>query len=156
MPNWCMNNTTITGPIEKLEAIAEAIKKDAMLEHMNPIGEWAYSEAINAWGTKWEPTEIDWTVDHDTQTLTLNFDSAWGPPITAYQEAEKRLGVSITASFYEIGMGFVGSYDDQEEETYDIDFEDETWHECVPQDLIDDWGLEDEYENWKEWQDEEE
>lgn len=156
MPNWCMNNATITGPIDKLEALVEAIENNAMLEHMNPIGAWDYGKATSAWGTKWEPNEVDYELDTDNQTLALNFDSAWGPPTTAYEEAEKRLGVSITASFYEPGMCFIGSYDDLEEEVYNFDFEDEEWRDTVPQDLIDDWGLEDEYENWKDFQDDEE
>jgi hypothetical protein len=49
-------------------------------------------------------------------------------------------------------MCFVGDRDD----TWEFDFEDEDWADNIPQELIDDWGLEDEYDNWKEWQEEEE
>jgi len=62
------------------------------------------------------------------------------------------MNLEITASFYEPGMCFVGDRED----SYEFDFEDENWAEHIPTDLIADWALEDEYDNWKEWQKEEE
>lgn len=159
MPNWCMNNATITGPIEKLEAIVEAIKENKMLEHMVPIGEWDYGAAVEAWGTKWDVQDADWDLDNDTQTLSLNFDTAWGPPTTAYENyTDTNQDVHIEASYYEPGMAFVGQYDSGlgTDDSYEIDFEDEHWIDDIPQDLIDQWGLDYEYEQWKEWQEDDE
>jgi hypothetical protein len=156
MPNWCMNSATISGPIPVLEAMVEAIKQDKMLEHFAPIGDWEYRLAVDMWGTKWEPTDVSLELDYDSETLSLSFDSAWGPPIAAYSTAEERLDVEISASYYEPGMMFIGSYDNGDVATFEIDFEDENWSESIPEDLVDDWGLDSEYENWKEWQDEEE
>ena len=159
MPNWCMNNATITGPIEKLEAIVEGIKQDKMLETMVPIGEWDYGTAVENWGTKWDLQGVDWDLDEANQTLSLNFDSAWGPPTIAYRNyTDANDDVSIEASYYESGMCFVGEYDSEIEldQSYEIDFEFDDWADNIPQDLIDKWVLEDEYENWKEWQEDDE
>jgi len=159
MPNWCMNNATITGPIEKLNAIVEGIKQDKMLETMVPIGEWDYGAAVENWGTKWDLQGVDWDLDEANQTLSLNFDSAWGPPTTAYENyTDDNDDIHIEASYYESGMGFVGEYDSGlgTDMSFDIDFEDDDWADDIPQDLIDTWGLDVEYENWKEWQEDDE
>ena len=51
-------------------------------------------------------------------------------------------------------MCFIGQYDSETDldQPLSIDFEDEDWADDIPQDLIDTWGLDVEYENWKEWQ----
>jgi len=155
MPNWCMNTATITGPVEKLNAIVEGIKQDKMLETMVPIGEWDYGTAVDNWGTKWDPHGVDWDLDEANQTLSLNFDSAWGPPTIAYENyTDANDDVHIESSYYESGMCFVGEYDSGlgTNMSFDIDFEDDDWADDIPQDLIDTWGLDVEYENWKEWQ----
>jgi len=155
MPNWCMNNATITGPIEKLNAIVEGIKQDKMLETMVPIGEWDYGTAVDNWGTKWDLQDVDWEIDEANQMLSLNFDSAWGPPTIAYENyTDANDDVHIEASYYESGMCFVGEYDSGlgTDIRFDVDFEDEDWADDIPQHLIDTWVLDIEYENWKEWQ----
>ena len=155
MPNWCMNNATITGPVEKLNAIVEGIKQDKMLETMVPIGEWDYGTALDNWGTKWDLQDVDWDLDEANQTLSLNFDSAWGPPTIAYRNyTDANEDIIIEASYYEPAMCFIGQYDSETEldQSYEIDFEFNDWADDIPQDLIDTWGLDDEYENWKEWQ----
>ena len=155
MPNWCMNNATITGPVEKLNAIVEGIKQDKMLETMVPIGEWDYGTALDNWGTKWDLHGVDWDLDEANQTLSLNFDSAWGPPTIAYENyTDANDDVHIEASYYEPGMCFVGEYDSGlgTNMSFEIDFEFDDWADDIPQHLIDDWGLDVEYDNWKEWQ----
>lgn len=156
MPNWCMNSAIISGPVVALENIVEAIKQNKMLEHFAPIGDWEYGLAVDTWGTKWEPQDIDYDFDVDSGTLTLNFDSAWAPPVEAYTSAESRLGVEVSASYYEPGMMFVGHYDNGNNFSFEVDFSDKDWRDGIPDDLIDHWGLDDDYENWLEMQDEEE
>jgi len=158
MPNWCMNTVTITGDADKVAAIEAAAKNDSLLEHLAPIGEWDYGTAVETWGTKWDISGPDVQIEEDGKTMHLNFDSAWGPPTEAYEKyIEKNPDMSIEASYYESGMCFIGWYNSSEElnESFEIDFADEDWRDDIPQDLIDDWGLDDEYENWKEWQDDE-
>ena len=155
MPNWCMNYVTISGPIEKLEAIVEAVKENKMLEHMSPIGEWDYGSAVEAWGTKWDVQDAGWELDYDDKMLLLTFDTAWGPPTTAYENyTDANQDVYIHASYYETGMAFVGEYDSGlgTNDVYELYFYDKNWADEIPQDLIDQWGLDYEYEQWKEWQ----
>lgn len=67
-----------------------------------------YDWNIQNWGTKW-----DFSFNHvervDDNTLTASFNSAWSPPIEAYQKLEE-LGFEIDAKYYEPGMAFVGTY----------------------------------------------
>ena len=153
MPNWCMNSVEIVGDVETLEAIAAAAKEGKLLEYLAPIGEWDYNTAVEAWGTKWDVTCDDPHLDLDSNTLTMHFDSAWSPPVNAYQKGEESHDIRITAYYYEPGMMFTGKYADFE---YSLDFEDENWKDDIPDDIIDHWDLESEYESWKEWQQEDE
>lgn len=163
MPNWCMNSLTITGDNDKLYAIKEAADKGEMLQHMVPMPKeylddqsW-YSWRLENWGTKWDIGEA--TVELSDGCLYLSFDTAWGPPTTAYDNYTRdNEDMHIEASYYEPGMCFIGEYDSGLgiDRSLDIDFSDEDWADNIPQDLIDDWGLDNEYEQWKEWQEEEE
>lgn len=154
MPNWCMNSVTINGEEAKLDEIVKACEEDKFLNFLVPIGEWEYGTAIEAWGTKWETTDVDYDLQDDN-TLVLNFETAWGPPTTAYMTGEQNHDITIYASYYEPGMAFIGEYEDSEDNSYNIDFEDEAWMDEIPEHLSDHWGLYDEYESWKEYQDEE-
>jgi hypothetical protein len=65
--------------------------------------------------------------------------------------------VHIEATYYEPGMAFVGEYDSETglDESYSVDFTDDDGM-IHPDNLIDDWGLDYEYEQWQEWQEDEE
>jgi len=169
MPNWCMNSLTIKGNPDKLKAILEAADNGEMLQHMVPMPEelkdtdgsmdgmnW-YSWRLEKWGTKWDAGEAYGDIDGDT--LSLSFDTAWGPPTTAYDTyTRENEDMHIEAGYYEPGMGFVGTYDSElgTDQSWDIDFTDEDWRDDLPQDVIDHWDLDAEYDNWKEWQEEDE
>ena len=61
MPNWCMNNARVIGPVEKISALKDACEKDKLLNHLVQMDEndpeW-YHKQINAWGTKWEVSDV--------------------------------------------------------------------------------------------------
>lgn len=156
MPNWCMNTVTIKGNLEKLKAIHDAIENDGkFLEFLVPIGEWDYGKACDAWGTKWDITEGSAELEGDT--LDLTFDTAWGPPTAAYETyTDANPDMHIEASYYEPGMAFVGQYDSGlgTDDYWEIDFSDDNWGAEIPQEVVDHWGLDYEYEQWKEWNDE--
>jgi len=171
MPNWCMNSLTIKGNRDKLKAILEAADKGEMLQHMVPMPKeledttspsegmnW-YSWRLEHWGTKWDAGEAYGDIDVEGDTLSLSFDTAWGPPTEAYENyTAANEDMTIEASYYEPGMCFIGRYDSSEElnESFEVDFGDEDWRDDIPQDLIDDWDLDSEYDNWKEWQEDDE
>ena len=158
MPNWCENYVTIKGHIKELDKIAEACRQKQFLEYLEPIGEWDYDKAVEAWGTKWEPQLIDWEIDVNAEnsTMTLSFPSAWAPPVQAYYAAEQRLPVTIEAYYIEEGYGFVGFYENGTESTYELDYDKEDMLESIPDRLVEEFDLEQRQLDWQEWNAEEE
>lgn len=112
MPNWCMNNLTVTGKPERLNAIADAISENKFFEHIVPIGEWEYENALSAWGTKWDANGA--TVDFpEEDTLSVVFDTAWSPPIGVLEALCDDPDIdSVYCSYFEPGMDFGGEWED--------------------------------------------
>ncbi len=74
-------------------------------------GNW-YDYCVNEWGTKWDVGEQGCSDIHpEGRMLHTSFDSAWSPPVNAYQKLEA-LGFRVEAQFYESGMAFAGTYSD--------------------------------------------
>jgi hypothetical protein len=48
----------------------------------------------------------------------LTFESAWAPPVAAYDKLEAQ-GFRIRAMYYEPGMGFAGVYEDGHDHYYE-------------------------------------
>jgi len=138
MPNWCNNNITIRAPKKKLEKIVKAAKKGELLNHFLPMPKqldgttaptpegkkqpkiggfdnW-YDWRVHNWGTKWDIDVYEGSISRvNDETVTFGFDSAWAPPIDAYNAViDKHSDVSITAYYYEPGMDFAGEYADGE------------------------------------------
>ena len=69
-----------------------------------------YDFSVGEWGTKWDVGEQGCSDVHDDGTmLHAHFDSAWSPPVNAYEKMEE-LGFEIEAMFYEPGMAYAGTY----------------------------------------------
>ena len=124
MPNWCTNNITISGPTETIQQLwkdAESGQDGAsLLEAMAPIGNWDYGTAVDTWGTKWDISlEGLEFIDHKdgTSEITGYFDSAWAPPIGAYDRfLDDMDNCSLDASYFEPGMDFAGFYSNGDDE----------------------------------------
>ena len=72
-------------------------------------GNW-YDYCVGEWGTKWDVGEQGCSDIHPGgKMLHTTFDSAWSPPVNAYQKLEE-LGFRVEAQFYECGMQFAGAY----------------------------------------------
>lgn len=123
MPNWCSNTLTITGNVSTLSALKKVIQADCegLLEAIAPIGEWEYANAVEKWGTKWDvSTEgLEYILNGDgTATIEGYFDSAWSPPIEAFQQlAQDWDSCYIQLKYFEPGMAFVGVWDSEGEDT---------------------------------------
>jgi len=85
-----------------------------------------YDWCIAEWGTKWDIgrvsehdplVEID---DGDWPTMTLSFESAWSPPIQAYEKLEA-MGFIITAQYFEPGVGFCGEWKNGKDYEYPLE-----------------------------------
>jgi hypothetical protein len=111
MPNWCMNNLTIEGKPERLNQLADAIEKGEFFQHVKPIGNWDYENALNSWGTKWDIGEN--TVDFpEDNMLSVVFDTAWSPPLGVYEALMEDPDIdSVYGSYFEPGMNFGGEWD---------------------------------------------
>jgi len=80
-----------------------------------------YDYCVGEWGTKWDVGGDGQTDIHpDGKTLFTTFDSAWSPPVNAYQKLEE-LGFKVDALFYEGGMAFAGQYSDGNCEDFSLE-----------------------------------
>jgi len=80
-------------------------------------GNW-YDYCVGEWGTKWDVGEQGANDIHpDGKILHTSFDSAWSPPIEAYNKLLE-LGFTVNAMYYEPGMCFAGIYDNGSDDTY--------------------------------------
>lgn len=156
MPNWCANSTTFKH--EDPEQITRL--KNAFIEHKlfvefvpppADIGENWYHWSIENWGTKWDVEgRDDGVVDLKENEITLYFDTAWSPPLEFYIAMEN-LGFTVEGYYYEPGMNFVGKWDENGDDCYEIPDTVEAIEEYIPSDIEQCFNL---IENLIQWQEE--
>ena len=76
-----------------------------------------YDFSVNEWGTKWDVGDGDGINDIQPNELTVFFESAWAPPIAAYEKMAD-LGFEIEAMYDESGMGFCGRWTNEGGDDY--------------------------------------
>lgn len=117
-----------------------------------------YDWSIAEWGTKWDVgrNEFDDRLKcpAGTKQLTVQFDSAWSPPVEFYTYMTESEGFDICAYYYEGGMGFAGKYASRDGDKYydfpgtlPISDEEKALAELekkIPADVVDALGLADE------------
>lgn len=72
-----------------------------------------YSWNIENWGTKWDisPDYLDVDEGKTKSKLSANFQSAWGPPLTAIKKLTQKYDkISVEFHYIETGCGFAGTY----------------------------------------------
>ena len=79
-----------------------------------------YEFCTEQWGTKWDVGGEEGYVEKIDGGLEFRFDSAWAPPIAAYQKLIE-LGFEVYATYHEPGMGYIGEFVDGVEHDYDTD-----------------------------------
>jgi hypothetical protein len=136
----------------KLEAKEQAnLKKHG---HKN----W-YDWQVANWGTKWDVSDegLEFIDNGDgTAVITGWFDSAWAPPIGAYQIFDDMMdNCYITASYHEPGMDFGGFYESEGGEEYLEDLSgqcelDETERDDLFRRIDEEYGIVEQYEMWRE------
>ena len=147
MPNWCSNNFRIVGSTESLKPLWEQIdRENKFLEVIKPIGEWDYGNAVEAWGTKWDVNTdgMEFTDNGDgTAEISGFFDSAWSPPVEAFQTLSEDLdSCYLELCYFEPGMCFVGYWDSEgADDHYTIDPEEEDMG--IPAYLEEEWCVSD-------------
>lgn len=105
---------TVSGFVPEQEAL-EA--KQAANREKYGYSTW-YDFCVNEWGTKWEIGADGNPAQDIPGGLMLGFESAWSPPIAAYEKLTE-MGFSIRAMYYEPGMAFAGIWEDGNDDFYE-------------------------------------
>ena len=101
----------VAGSVGNGDEQKELERKTAENREKYGYGNW-YDYCVGEWGTKWDVGGQGQSDIHpDGRMLHTSFDSAWSPPVNAYEKLEK-LGFRVEAQFYEGGMAFAGTYSD--------------------------------------------
>jgi hypothetical protein len=107
-----------------------------------------YEYNTNEWGTKWD-VKCDDVAIEDDNTVSASFDSAWSPPIAAYEKLME-LGFEIKAYYYEPGMAFVGKWEDGYDEYIEYNGHDSaTVREAIGDELDDYFGISEQMAEWE-------
>ena len=115
-----------------------------------------YDFCVNEWGTKWD-VGGDGNLPQDIPGgLMLGFESAWSPPITAYEKLME-LGFEIEAMYFEPGMAFAGIWDNGFDDFYDYSgMDSKAIAEALPAELDEAFGISESAAEWEEENKEEE
>ena len=111
-----------------------------------------YDWNVTHWGCKWD-VGADYAVEVDADnpnTVILNFDTAWSPPIEFY-ETMTEMGWSIKAFYYEPGMSFCGIYEDGSDDCYEISGDSAWVEKHIPAGINEAFNIS---ENMAMWEDE--
>ena len=142
MPNWCNNVVELAHEDPAmLERAKAALNRGEFLQEFIPVPQelkdavadfktnedlvakfgysnW-YDYCVNEWGTKWDVGGDGMTAEIENGRISTSFDSAWSPPIAAYEKLVE-LGFSVRAYYYEGGMCFAGVWEDGDDDYYDL------------------------------------
>lgn len=146
MPNWCMNNLTVSHSDKNMvQKFVDAWNSGSTCEHFIPTPEGAdwYSWNVSNWGTKWDfgKGEHDDPATIEDGLVSITFQTAWSPPIQFYNYLVD-LGYGVDATYFEPGMGFCGIYDNGNDDY--IDYGDNK--DDIPSRIWDDYALDDFFE----------
>ena len=149
---------TISGTVGSKESYEQRLLEEKQKLNREFFGytDW-YSFCVGEWGTKWDIGHGDGyekltLKDIKNNTVRIGFDSAWSPPIEAYQKLYD-MGFSIRAMFYEGGCCFCGIWEDGEEESYDIKGNSKWVKKNIPSEIDEEFSIS---FSMAEWENEEE
>ena len=159
--NWKNNDYGLLDAMVPMPTALKGTTSPAPLDGSQPAVDgydnW-YDWCVANWGTKWDVSDEGLEfVDNGDGTATISgwFDSAWAPPIEAYNKfLDDMDGCSIEATYHEPGMDFLGEYVDGDDNFYDgvtqlieggAMADDETLAR-----LVEDYAIEEDMEMWAE------
>jgi len=149
---------TVSGNVGSKESYEQRLLEEKQKLNREFFGytDW-YSFCVGEWGTKWDIGHGDGydkltLKDIKNNTVRIGFDSAWSPPIEAYQKLCD-MGFNIRAMFYEGGCCFCGIWEDGEEESYDIKGNSKWVKKNIPSEIDEEFSIS---FNMAEWENEEE
>ena len=108
-----------------------------------------YDWCIGEWGTKWDVGNGQGINTWDDHEFIAYFDSAWSPPVAAYEKLEEQ-GFSIYATWYEPGSAFAGIYDEHGVTDYNLSGMDSgDVQQQLPQELDEQFGISESMAEWE-------
>jgi hypothetical protein len=111
-----------------------------------------YDYCVSEWGTKWDvgrdSAPILLMKDIKDKTVTFDFDSAWSFPSGAYEKLVD-MGFSITAYYFEGGMGFCGMWENGSDDYYSIEGNSEWVLNNIPPSINQHFGISDNMAAWE-------
>jgi len=170
MPNWCMNNLTISHDDKAMvQKFADAYNSGEVCNSFIPKPEnlnddafaadgW-YVWCVNNWGTKWDfgkdeyedpamvipvttPTEDGIETRYE---VGISFNTAWSPPIPFYDHLVE-LGYKVRAAYFEPGCCFCGNYYDGYDNYIDYGGQDINPEDVIPVAIWNEFGMDDFFE----------
>ena len=101
-----------------------------------------YDFCVNEWGTKWDVGGSDGDAQDFDGGVILSFDSAWAPPLKAYERLIEQ-GFYINATYFEPGMAYCGRWEDGSDDYYEYGgmTSDEIEQGGIPSDLDEAYGI---------------
>jgi hypothetical protein len=138
---------TVSGTMAEDQREAHEAQQEANVEKYG-YANW-YDFCVNEWGTKWDFGSGDGINDVAKNSLTVYFESAWSPPIRAYEKLTD-LGFTVEATYHEPGMAFVGSWEDGNDEYIEYGGEkSDTIRNLIGADLDDCYNISESMAEWE-------
>ena len=139
---------TVSGYMGEDKQAAHEAQQKANLENYG-YANW-YDHNVNEWGTKWDVGADGNPAQDIPGGLMLGFESAWSPPITAYEKLTE-MGFRIRAMYFEPGMAFAGIWDDGNDDYYEYGGLDSAGiAEQLPVELDEAFGISESAAEWEE------
>ena len=118
MPNWCDNRVRVQAETEtemivfrdfvKSKVDGEAFSFDSVIPMPKELQPISVDWANNNWGCKWEVSDVEVSVEDETET-EYYFQTAWCPPEGVYNALVKRFpGLYISWFYDEPNMQLAG------------------------------------------------
>ena len=130
-------------------------------EFVEPDQAW-YDWRLQNWGTKWEivsdESYLDIQDNEHGKAIRASFSTAWSPPTDWYATLWEQ-GYEIKAHYYEGGCAFCGSWDDGQDDFYNIEppegMKTSVWvRENIPEEIDLEMGIAESYESFEDQEEE--
>ena len=145
---------TVSGSMGEDKREAHEAQQKANVEKYG-YANW-YDFCVNEWGTKWEIGADGNPAQDIPGGLMLGFDSAWSPPIAAYEKLLE-MGFEIEAMYYEPGMAYAGVWENGHDDYYEYGgMSSEQIAKELPPELDEAFGISESAAEWEEENKEEE
>ena len=148
------------------DTTADGSKDKAMIKKYG-YSSW-YDWAVDNWSTKWDVHEFYGDncdrnyINDDESEISFGFDTAWAPPINAYEHfIDENSNVTIRATYFEGGCDFMGIWDNGIDDCWTISDTapkgsiDKFWKTSAGKELDDLYGLTENMAEYEAQQEEE-